>query len=41
MTDNDTTFHCMGSEVRLLIGPPSAPGLASEHEAAADARSWL
>lgn len=41
MTEHDVKFECMGSRVRLLIGPPATAGLPPAAEAAARARAWL
>ena len=41
MSEHDTRFECMGSRVRLLIGPPAERGLPPAEEAAARAHSWL
>ena len=41
MTEYDTTFDCMGSQVRLLIGPPADPGSAPPADAAQRVRLWL
>lgn len=38
---HDETFRCMGSDVRLLIDHPAAPGVPPAAEAAAMARAWL
>jgi thiamine biosynthesis lipoprotein len=37
----DTSFRCMGCEVRLLIGGPVEPGLPDEATAAATVRAFL
>lgn len=37
----ETTFHCMGSDIRLLIGEPVAPGLPSPAKAAGTVRAFL
>jgi thiamine biosynthesis lipoprotein len=37
----DTTFESMGSDVRLLVGPPSSPQLPSAEAAARDARTFV
>ena len=39
--DHDISFACMGSTVRLLIGPAMAPDLPSPAEAARSARAYL
>src|SRR6185503_15474751 len=41
VSEHDTRFECMGSRVRLLIGPATERGLPPAEEAAARARSWL
>jgi thiamine biosynthesis lipoprotein len=40
-TEYDTSFRCMGSEVRLLIGKPVGPGLPSPADAADTVRTFL
>lgn len=40
-TEYDTSFRCMGSDVRLLIGEPVQPGLPSPAEAAGTVRTLL
>jgi thiamine biosynthesis lipoprotein len=39
--DHDISFACMGSTVRLLIGPAMAPNLPSPAEAARSVRAYL
>ena len=41
MSESDITFPCMGSHVRLMIGPPSDPGLPPAADAAERVRDWL
>lgn len=41
MTEHDLAFRAMGCDLRLLVGPPAAPGMPSSAEAAADARAWV
>jgi FAD:protein FMN transferase len=41
VSEYDTQFECMGSQVRLLVGPPLARGLPSAEQTAAKARVWL
>ena len=40
-TEYDTSFRCMGSDVRLLIGEPVEPGLPSPADAAGTVRRFL
>jgi FAD:protein FMN transferase len=41
MNEYDTQFECMGSQVRLIVGPPVARGLPSAEQTATKARVWL
>jgi FAD:protein FMN transferase len=40
-TEYDTSFRCMGSDVRLMIGEPVEPGLPSPADAAGTVRAFL
>jgi thiamine biosynthesis lipoprotein len=39
--EHDVTFRSMGSDVRLLVGPPGSPGLPSAEEAARRTKEYL
>jgi thiamine biosynthesis lipoprotein len=41
MSEHDISFPCMGSKVRLIIGPPTDPALPPAEEAADQVRAWL
>jgi thiamine biosynthesis lipoprotein len=39
--EHDISFSAMGTQVRLIVGPPLRGGLAPAAEAAASARKWI
>lgn len=39
--EHDSTFHAMGSEIRLLVGPPLRPDAPPPHAAAARAQAYV
>ena len=41
MNEYDITFPCMGTTVRLLVGPPATPSAPPAEEAAQRVRAWL
>jgi thiamine biosynthesis lipoprotein len=41
MSEHDMSFQCMGTTVRLLVGPALDPALPSPADAAASARAYL
>jgi thiamine biosynthesis lipoprotein len=41
MSEHDLSFPCMGTTVRLLVGPALDPGLPAPAQAAAGARAYL